>query len=376
MMVAATQESATSFIHGAKVPAAGSQFVRRHFTSIPHVWGICPRARRVLQLWKFGWIVNTSGELYALREVPAPEVMSDRTPTYSPAAIAELRSHPQFPLAVREAMRAVIPMYRSDRLLNALMSDRARSVFAHIALLLHYRGDRQGEAGLTVGAMKDICVQLDLCSRGRCEAMLALMRAGGLFVGGRSLDRRRRPLQPTEKLLALHRERWGSHYEAMRHVMPRAESWGTALAADPDFLKELVLALGEKFVAGFRLLDSHPSLGPFAERNAGMLILFSLALAGREEGSALAGEPVTLSINALATTFSVSRKHVLTLLRDAEAEQLLVRGGAANNQITMLPRGRDGLEIFWARLFLYFAEGAEQAERALYARPAISASER
>nr|WP_249128244.1 hypothetical protein [Bradyrhizobium lablabi] len=327
-------------------------------------------------MWKFGWIVNTSGELYVLRKVPALEVMSDRTPNYSPAAIAQLRSHPQFPRAVREAMRAVIPMYRADRLLNALMSDRARSVFAHIALLLHYSGLNRGEAGLTVGAMKDICVQLDLCSRGRCEAMLALMRAGGFFVGGQSSDRRRRPLEPTEKLFALHRERWGSHYEAMRNVMARADFWRTAIGDDPDFLKELVLALGEKYIAGFRLLDSEPSLGPFTERNAGMLILFSLALAGREEGPLPVNEPVTLSINALATTFSVSRKHVLTLLRDAEAEQLLVRGGAANNEVTMLPRGCDGLEIFWARLFLYFAEGAEQAERALArARPAILLSE-
>lgn len=329
----------------------------------------------MLQLWKFGWIVNTSGELYVLREVPAFQVMSDRTPTYSPAAIDELRGHPQFPLAARAAMRAVIPMYRSDRLLNALMSDRARSVFAHVALLLHYRGADRGEPGLTAGAMKDMCVELDLCSRGRCEAMLALMRAGGFFIGGQSLDRRRRPLRPTEKLFALHRERWGSHYDAMCHVMPRAEIWRTVLADEPDFLRELVLTLGEKYVAGFRLLDSDPSLGPFTERNAGMLILFSLALAGREEGPLPVNEPVTLSINALATTFSVSRKHVLTLLRDAEAEQLLVRGGAANNEITMLPRGRDGLEIFWARLFLYFAEGAEQSERAaLCVRPAVAAT--
>lgn len=266
---------------------------------------------------------------------------------------------------MREAARCLIPMYRSDRLLNALMGDRARSVFAHLALLLHYRDAESGAPGLTVGAMKDMCVELELCSRGRCEAMLALMRVGGFLVGGQSHDRRRRPLEPTEKLFALHRERWGSHYEAMRHVLPRAAHWRAALMDEPDFLRQLILALGEKYVAGLRLLDSDPSLGPFAERNAGMLILFSLALAGTDEGSFPAREPVMLSINGLATTFSVSRKHVLILLRDAEAEQLLVRGGPANNEVTILPRGRDGLEIFFARLFLYFAEGAAEAERAL-----------
>jgi hypothetical protein len=43
---------------------------------------------------------------------------------------------------------------------------------------------------------------------------------------------------------------------------------------------------------------------------------------------------------------------------------LLGRGGAANNEVTILPRGRDALEMFFAALFVYVAEGAEQAARA------------
>jgi hypothetical protein len=250
------------------------------------------------------------------------------------------------------------------------MSDRARAVFAHVALLLHYRGTDHGAPGLTVGGMKDMCVELKLCSRGRCEAMLVLMRAAGFFVAAPNLDRRRRPLAPTEKLFELHRERWGSHFAAMRHVQPEAETWRSALA-DPDFLKELVLALAEKYVAGLRLPDHAPNLGPFAERNAGMMILFSLALSGPDEGPFPATTPVNLSINALATSFSVSRKHVLTLLRDAEAQQLLARGGPANNEVIILPRGRDALEMFFAALFLYFGEGAEEAGRARATRPPI-----
>jgi hypothetical protein len=50
---------------------------------------------------------------------------------------------------------------------------------------------------------------------------------------------------------------------------------------------------------------------------------------------------VPLSINALATTFSVSRKHVLTLLRDAEAQETL-----------------------FATIFLLFAQCAEQSQPA------------
>ena len=289
--------------------------------------------------------------------------MSDPASTLSPAAVAALRNHPGFPAAAREAARSLIPMYRADRFLNALMSDRARAVFAHVALFLHYRVTANGEPGLTVGAMKDLCVDVKLCSRGRCEVMVALMRAAGFFVAAPGPDRRRRPLAPAEKLFALHRERWGSHFAAMRHVLPEAESWRSALA-DPDFLKVLILALAEKYIAGLRLLDHAPNLGPFAERNAGMMILFSLALSGPDDGPFPATTPANLSINALATSFSVSRKHVLTLLSDAEAQHLLVRGGSANNEVTILPRGRDALEMFFAALFVYFAEGAEQAARA------------
>jgi hypothetical protein len=269
-----------------------------------------------------------------------------------------LRSHPGFQLAMRDAARSLIPMYRGDR----LMSDRARSVFAHLALLLYYRGTDKGEPGLTVGAMKDMCIQLRLCSRGRCEAMLALMQAAGFLVASPTHDRRLRPLAPTEKLFDLHRERWGSHFEAMRHVVPDAQSWLSALA-DPRFLKGLLLTLGERYVAGLRVLDSAPDLGPFAERNAGMMILFRLALGGPTDGPFPAAAPVNLSINALATTYSVSRKHVLTLLRDAEAQQLLARGGAANNEVIILPRGRNPLEMFFAALFVYFGECAEEAAR-------------
>ena len=147
--------------------------------------------------------------------------MPDRAPTPSLADVAPLRSHPRFHAAMRGSVRNIIELYRADRLLNALMGDRARALFTHAALYLYYRG----EAGLTVGAMKDLCVELELCSRGRCEAMLALMRGAGLFAAMPDPDSRKRPLAPTDKLFALHRERWTAHLEPMRHVMPEAQSW-------------------------------------------------------------------------------------------------------------------------------------------------------
>jgi hypothetical protein len=286
--------------------------------------------------------------------------MSDTTLTPSPEAIAALRCDPRFPAAARDAAGRAVELYRGDRVLNALMSDRARALFTHVALYLHYGGSGAGEPGLTAGAMKDLCVELGLCSRGRCEAMLALMRAAGLFVVVPDPDRRRRSLAPTEKLFALHRERWGAHFEAMRDVLPAAASYHAALA-DAAFVQAFVIALGRRFVAGLRILDHAPGLELLAERNAAIVMLFSLALAGPAHGPFPPHAAVPLSINALATRFSVSRKHVLTLLRDAETQGLLARGGAVNNEVTLLPRGRDALEVLFATMFLYLAQCADEA---------------
>jgi hypothetical protein len=286
--------------------------------------------------------------------------MSDAAPTPSLNAVAALRRHPAFAAAIRAAAQSSVELFRGDRILNALLNDRARAVLPHVALYLHYSGQRGTEPGLTVGAMKDMCVRLGLSSRGRCEAMLALMRAAGLLVAAADRDRRRRPLVPAEKLLAMHRVRWSAHFDAMSPVIPEARAHRAAVD-DPVFVSAFAVELGRRFVAGLRVLDNAPELEFLAERSAGMMVLFSLALAGPADEPFPPIEPVPLSINALATRFSVSRKHVLTLLQDAEARELLSRGGAANDEITILPRGREALEGLLATMFLYLAECAEVA---------------
>ncbi|UFZ06556.1 hypothetical protein LQG66_09770 [Bradyrhizobium ontarionense] len=270
---------------------------------------------------------------------------------------------PGFVMAMRASTSSAVRLYRGDRILNALLSDRARALLPHVALYLHFAGEREGELGLTVGAMKDMCVQLDLCSRGRCEAMLALMRAVGLVASVSNPDRRRRPLAPTDRLIALHRDRWGGQFDAMSAVLPAAVAYRAALN-DPAFVKSFVLELGRRFIAGLRVLDGAPELEPFAERTAGMVILFSLAQSAGPDQPFPPDGPVPLSINGLATRFSVSRKHVLTLLRDAEQQGLLARGGTGNDAITILPRGREAIERMLATMFLYLAECAEVALQA------------
>lgn len=294
--------------------------------------------------------------------------MTEIIPIPTPDAVAALRAHPEFQSAMREIAASMVARFRGNRIFSSLMSDRARALFTHGALYLHYSAAPGDPPGFTVGAMKDFCVEHGLSSRGRCEATLALMRAAGYFAAVPSEDGRRRPLVPTEKLLALHRERWSEHFAGMRHVLPEAEQYHAALG-DPAFFRRFVVALGAMFSSGFRILDNARELEMFAERNAGMVILFSLALAGPADGPFPPVVPVPLSINALATAFSVSRKHVLKLLRDAEDAGLLARGGTSNDQVTILPRAIEAFELFFATLFLFLAQSAAMARRQRSAEP-------
>src|SRR5262249_19617193 len=79
----------------------------------------------------------------------------------------------------------------------------------------------------------------------------------------------------------------------------------------------------------------HPELGAFAEHNAGAMILASLAIAGESDDSMPPSKPIRISISELARRFSVSRAHVLRLLREVEAQGLIERSGAET--ITLKP---------------------------------------
>jgi hypothetical protein len=299
------------------------------------------------------------GCLARMRAFRADEHKNLMSLDISSEAIARLRARPGFVEAMRADACATLALVRGNPLINMLMNDRARTLFVMGALYLHYDGTAEGRPGLTVGAMKDLCVSVGVCSRGRCEAMLAVLRAGRYFVSAPDGDRRRRRLVPTPKLVALQIERWRCHLTAITEVLPETQPHVAALD-DPAFVRAFARVLGDGFVCGFRVLTHAPDLASIAERNAGILIFYALAVEGDEAGPFPPVAPVPLSISRLATQFAVSRKHVLTLLRDAEAAGLLLRGPEPD-RVTLLAPARDGLERFVAAFFLYFTGCARQA---------------
>jgi hypothetical protein len=190
--------------------------------------------------------------------------------------------------------------------------------------------------------------------------MLSLLRLFGYVAPAHAADRRFKLLMPTEHLIASLRQRWSAMFAALALLLPEGEAWRTALART-DFLAALVRHIVDHYRTGLRALQFTPELRLFAERNAGLMILFSLVVAGEGDDTVPPSRPVRISISELARRFSVSRAHVLRLLRDAAAEGLIERSGAAQEAVTLLPPLRLALRHAAASVLLFFAHCARAA---------------
>src|SRR5215831_16472549 len=80
-----------------------------------------------------------------------------------------------------------------------------------------------------------------------------------------------------------------------------------------------------------------PEVGAAREALARDDFLGRLALPGGETDTMPPSAPLHLSISELARRFSVSRAHVLRLLRQATAHGLITRGTGGEDTITFTP---------------------------------------
>jgi hypothetical protein len=279
----------------------------------------------------------------------------------SPAAVAALCGHPSFPQAMRAVLADNVRLYRGNRILNYVGYDRGRLIIAILAFYLHV-SRRSGDptSGLTAHGLKSLCVEQDVCSPGRARAMLSLLRLFGYVAPAPAGDRRFKLLVPTELLIASLRQRWGAMFAAIALLKPEGAAAHAALDR-PEFLAALVRSMVDEYRTGVRALQFTPELRPFAERNAGLMILASLVLAAEPNDTMPPTRPVRISISELARRFSVSRPHVTRLLRDAAAAGLIERAGTAQEAITLLPPLSLALRHSVSIVFLFFAHCARAA---------------
>jgi hypothetical protein len=280
----------------------------------------------------------------------------------SPESAAALRAHPKFSAAADMMMRDLIAIYDGNRILNQVMNDRGRVVFGMLAFYLHFSGNSGDPAGgLTAARMKALCAETGLCSTGRATAMLLLMRyAGYLSTASGENGNRMQRLVPTERMFESQRQRLSGNLRAMSLLLPEGTD-GLAHLHRQDFIGAMACQFGESFCAGFRILDSSPALYPLVERNAGLMILFSLFLASDPNAEMASPRPAAISIAALARRFGVSRPHVLKLLRDAEALGFVTRGGETGEQILIRPALAEAVQDFIATVFLFLGQCVRNA---------------
>jgi len=285
-------------------------------------------------------------------------------------ALTALRAHPSFAEAMRVSAQSLIALHRRNRVMSWILSDRTLALIGHsvIYLSLDERDDDK-QSGLTSSRFRNFCTSNRLCSAGRASAILAFLRlTGHIEAIAHPSDRRVTQLRPSEKLMEIARARLERQFEAIRLIRPDIEPAIAALG-DPDFETVMFHNLGTWFVSGSRLLDRAPGIRLFAERDVGMLILYSLMLAGEADDRPVPMKPVPISISALAKQFQVSRTHVLRLLRDAETAGLLTRGGNKAETVTISPDLAEDMENLQAGLFQLLATCAADALAAMPERP-------
>lgn len=268
--------------------------------------------------------------------------------------MAALRQQPGFVMAVDQAMRGLLSMYRGHLLPNRILNDRGRLALALCTLYLHHDPDRNG-VGLTVTRLTNLCQDTGLCSRGRAKAMILLMRWAGFLEVGRASDARApsgrtRPLVPTQRLVDEQTRRWLIMSGALALLDPVG---GRILAGleNPGFFGALIRQLGRRYVAGIRLLETAPALALFAERDGGLMMAFLLAMGANDAQAAGSETPAAVSISALARGCHVSRAHILKLAREAEAEGLLRRLPGPEGGILATSALHAGVEDFFAAAF-------------------------
>ncbi len=236
-----------------------------------------------------------------------------------------------------------LELYQRQRLMSLVAKDNGRFIVTLLALAMHHGVG--GEGGLEPRRLGALAAQTGLCSAMRARALVWLLTWGG-YLAPAGEGR----LQPTIRLMAMHRERLGRQLAALALVAPEALPAASRVGEDL-VVAGFCRAQAQRFLAGARFSAAAPELAGPIGRNGGLLVLLSLWLAA-------IGEMPPLSAAAMARRCRVWYPEVVATLRMAESAGLLRRERRA---IRLLPSLEDALERFFAELFRHNAEAAVEA---------------
>jgi hypothetical protein len=254
-------------------------------------------------------------------------------------AHAALRNHPGFRQAMMLAATGATEFHPTRSALDRVINDRGRMVAGLMMLDMHYYAG--GGRGFAAAWLRQAAVVHGFASPGRIDALLLLMRASGLLESVAGTDRREKRLAPTPLLFDAFRTRWDRRFAALVLIHPDSASARASLA-DPRYIGALAHGFVQAYIGGFRFTDHAPALLDASDREAGLLILLSLLVAGHRG--------VALLIAPIARRYGVSRAHVLKVLRAAERAGLAAPC-ARSGGYSPTPALADALENFFTVLF-------------------------
>ena len=203
---------------------------------------------------------STSGDCFPASEKPLSVTALFDGQQPSEAATAALLAHPRFVEAGRIVAAGLVALYHGERTVNLVMPDRVRYIISVFAVHLHFAGrPNDPDSGLTASRLCKLCVERKVCSAGRAESMLGIMREFGHLVPAPSEeDMRLRRLVPAEPLFAWHRKRCMYFFAAAAKVLPDDADALVALDA-PGFMPNFMRHLGRSHVAGFHYVEHVPT---------------------------------------------------------------------------------------------------------------------
>jgi hypothetical protein len=234
-----------------------------------------------------------------------------------------MMAHPDRHKAQAIFADAVMSLYPGPTIVRFLINETARSELANLCIVLAAQGSVGApENGLTMGRIQQIAADLEIASPGRTFAFVKMLEVGGFLEKVETHDRRLRCLRPSDALIAHQTTLLRGLLGAADLLLPQP---GCVARFDaPDGRLALVAEGGRDFLGGFRIARCLPLTQLFAGRDGGFQFLLWMLKEGGVLDCADPGEPeLTFSLSHVGPRFGLSRPHLRTLLREAEAEGLV-----------------------------------------------------
>lgn len=269
---------------------------------------------------------------------------------------AAILAHSKFPAVLLAYVDRLLAMRRGERLMNQILAQREREFLGFLLLCQHY-AHLEGGPPPTLARL----AASGLGSARRVAAFVSLLRLSGFARAAIDpQDKRQRILEPTQRLIGLHRD-WtqAAFHQIDRLLETPLLEWH--LATDLAFHRRACLIGAEDVFTGTSFaLGRFPLVDFLTPHRGGHLIAASLAQALCAGGRVTESLTIKLPYGKLARRLGVSRSHVLNVFA-AAAEKGHLGTGEAGRRIELTERSRDDLLGYFAHELGFIGRNALRA---------------